>query len=698
MVSPLSSYHDHPALLFVSSTPPLTAPPTKQTIPSSPALYSFILTVTAIWLQDPILCLIDSATVGSCGGPVQLAALGPATQLVGGFTYGLSFIVVATTNLLAHAYNKCKHNGQQQEEKEEQQIGYVETTTTDGNVCSSKQSSSSSSSCPSCSSSCSSSGSPTTSSSSCFFNHPVVPPTPPSTSPEFRRLMTNSIWIASVVGFCLCILLKQAGQVLLLYLTHNSSHGILPAAEAYVSVRAWGVPFEMVLMCSEVAVLVQKQTSVVLLATLFGSFLNLTGDASVPLLFDQSDTIRGVAWSSNLSQMTTALLLVLYLNLTTLPIKPNENNTTQRDIEQQNKKDDDADEKMEEEQSVVVCLTKCVNDRIVANENIPTDTQTLLSTSSNQQVISSRISWRSSFVSFLYFVFSLLPSSSHPFVASVVVHCRWFFSSWSPPALWELWPFLSFGCPCLAQYAGKITFYALMTYTATLFGHMALATHQVVINFYFAFCPASDAISLATQTFLPDLLSSSTTSLTSSSHHILSLPPSPPLSTIPSWFLLQCRLCSIAASLGIIAAVCAATVCAHTAPLFTSAAQVVSGIESLSVLLGCCLLLLPLLGVAEGVLLARRDLNSIGWIYCVVVSAAAVGMFVLKKMILGGEGWGGSGGGFGVAVVWKVMVAYQFVRTSALLARVFWSSKGFNVIWFLQYMRMSNRRNKNNCN
>merc|ERR1712129_384484 len=52
--------------------------------------------------------LIDSCFVGHCGGSLQLAAMAPATSILDGYSYLLSFIAIGTLNVLATAGKESK--------------------------------------------------------------------------------------------------------------------------------------------------------------------------------------------------------------------------------------------------------------------------------------------------------------------------------------------------------------------------------------------------------------------------------------------------------------------------------------------------------------------------------------------------------------------------------------------------------------
>ena len=86
--------------LCASSTPPPKAPDAK-------AIRRFAIPALGLWLNAPLLSLVDTSAVGLSAlpgtGATQLAALGPATTFCDGAIYLFAFLNVATTNLYASA-------------------------------------------------------------------------------------------------------------------------------------------------------------------------------------------------------------------------------------------------------------------------------------------------------------------------------------------------------------------------------------------------------------------------------------------------------------------------------------------------------------------------------------------------------------------------------------------------------------------
>ena len=86
--------------LCASSTPPPKAP-------DGAAIRRFAIPALGLWLNGPLLSLVDTSAVGLSAlpgtGATQLAALGPATTFCDGAIYLFAFLNVATPNLYASA-------------------------------------------------------------------------------------------------------------------------------------------------------------------------------------------------------------------------------------------------------------------------------------------------------------------------------------------------------------------------------------------------------------------------------------------------------------------------------------------------------------------------------------------------------------------------------------------------------------------
>lgn len=85
-----------------TSTPFQRIADSKQAVPTLAALLRFTIPTLGIWLAGPIMSLVDTSVVG-LSSDLELAGMGPATNLCDSFIYLFTFLAVATTNLLAGA-------------------------------------------------------------------------------------------------------------------------------------------------------------------------------------------------------------------------------------------------------------------------------------------------------------------------------------------------------------------------------------------------------------------------------------------------------------------------------------------------------------------------------------------------------------------------------------------------------------------
>lgn len=90
---------DSSVITNLKADSPKAYPPT----PSLLELARFALPTLAIYISAPVMSSIDTATVSRASGLLELASLGPATAICDTTITLLSFLAVATTNLLASA-------------------------------------------------------------------------------------------------------------------------------------------------------------------------------------------------------------------------------------------------------------------------------------------------------------------------------------------------------------------------------------------------------------------------------------------------------------------------------------------------------------------------------------------------------------------------------------------------------------------
>eukprot|EP00920_Eleutheroschizon_duboscqi_P008673 GHVT01019936.1.p1 GENE.GHVT01019936.1~~GHVT01019936.1.p1 ORF type:complete len:801 (-),score=243.54 GHVT01019936.1:181-2505(-) len=263
-----------------------SAAPSEEEKPSTLRLASFVLCVMGIWIQEPVMALVDISFVGrypsaggfptaarplavrglweACASPllllrrllpfnlltgsswssgdyaaaseqsVELAAIGPATQVVDGSTFLLAFLAVATIHLHAQAYGGGRKI-------------------------------------------------------------------------KAAQLLHYGMWISGLCGMVASLLLLAVGGVALRLLTASRSAAVLPFAARYVRARALSIPAALVSYCGKGALLVQHDTTSPLVASLLSSCVNLTGD--IFLIGYCRWGVAGAAWACTAGHYASAWML-----------------------------------------------------------------------------------------------------------------------------------------------------------------------------------------------------------------------------------------------------------------------------------------------------------------------------------------------------------------------------------------------------
>lgn len=164
----------------------------------------------------------------------------------------------------------------------------------------------------------------------------------------------------------------------------------------------------------------------------------------------------------------------------------------------------------------------------------------------------------------------------------------------SVPSPRELLHFVSLAGPIFLSLVAKVGFYTLVTYMATSLGTVPLATHQVVIGIFAVCAVCAEPLSQTAQAFLPRLCVGANRDL-------------------PEAKALIQTLGAVALLLGVCEAMVAAFVSLVMPAVFTSDAAIASAMGSTVLPLGASLLLNPVVLVAEGVLLANRDVKFLAF-------------------------------------------------------------------------------------
>lgn len=218
------------------------SPPPQPTLKD---LFNFALPCLGLWISNPLLSLIDTASVGLTAKPgmgaAELGALGPATTFIDGSTYLFAFLNVATTNLYASALAK---NAENEEESKLATDAVVRTATK----------------------------------------------------------------IALICGFGIMGLLFWKGQFLLkLYVGEQASKQILTPATEYVHIRALSLPTSLLAGVLQAALLGAKDSVTPLVAVAASTITNILGDGFLVILLKWGTAGAAIATTAAQWAGTTAL-------------------------------------------------------------------------------------------------------------------------------------------------------------------------------------------------------------------------------------------------------------------------------------------------------------------------------------------------------------------------------------------------------
>mmetsp|Transcript_33061 Transcript_33061/g.71555 ORF Transcript_33061/g.71555 Transcript_33061/m.71555 type:complete len:817 (+) Transcript_33061:196-2646(+) len=234
-------------------------------IPTLTQIIKFALPATAIYLCDPLLSLIDTASVGLLAGTAHQAALSPAIAVVNYTGLLLAFLFVGATNFVAQAAARGA------------------TTST-----------------------------PSSSSSSLVQSDGTEHQSSPA------RILLSTLQISLHTGTILGVALFALAPTLITVLSGRSTPlppEVFQPAVAYVRIRALGFPAAAVLGSAQAACLGLKDTKTPLLVLAAAAVLNVLGDMS---LVGCTSTkwlygAAGAAWATTIGQFAAVALFLRLL-------------------------------------------------------------------------------------------------------------------------------------------------------------------------------------------------------------------------------------------------------------------------------------------------------------------------------------------------------------------------------------------------
>jgi len=215
--------------------------------------------------------------------------------------------------------------------------------------------------------------------------------------------------------------------------------------------------------------------------------------------------------------------------------------------------------------------------------------------------------------------------------------------------------FLGFAAPVLTLIVGKLAAFGYMTHSAAAVPGQPtpLAAHQIILSLLFFCSPFLEVISQTAQTFLPAFLAPA------NDHVAMKTAKNPDYNVdtdaeVQKWFGAGQKVATSLLGIGILAAAGVASVAslvpAFFANLITSDATVQAAVQPLAKYLWMGAFFWAPVAVAEGVLLARRELKFLAGVY--LASTALLPPALLRIKYRQGD----------VAQVWACFAIFQLFR------------------------------------
>mmetsp|Transcript_141578 Transcript_141578/g.394624 ORF Transcript_141578/g.394624 Transcript_141578/m.394624 type:complete len:569 (+) Transcript_141578:65-1771(+) len=191
----------------------------------------FVWPIVLASFASTMMGLVDSCFVGRCAGYLHLAALAPATSLLEGLSYVLSFVSIGTLNVVA-----------------------------------------------------------------------AVGPDP--SRDELERLLSRSLSVAVAVGLTAAVAVSFGASTLVRIC--GAKESLVPLAVSYATVRAWGLPFELVYRVANAGLLAARDSRTGLVVVVVQSLINGLGDIVICPMFG----ITGAAMTTVTAQILGCLTLL----------------------------------------------------------------------------------------------------------------------------------------------------------------------------------------------------------------------------------------------------------------------------------------------------------------------------------------------------------------------------------------------------
>jgi Na+-driven multidrug efflux pump len=227
--------------------------------------------------------------------------------------------------------------------------------------------------------------------------------------------------------------------------------------------------------------------------------------------------------------------------------------------------------------------------------------------------------------------------------------------------------FLAFAAPVLTLVIGKLAAFGFMTHSAAAIPGQPtpLAAHQIILSILFSCSPFLEVISQTAQTFLPPFLAPVQEHIALSKSRDKNYKVEND-ARAQSWMRVADRVSTQLLGIGFISAAAVASIASLVPAKFgyflTSDSTVQSAVKPLAKYLWMGAFFWAPVAVAEGVLLARRELGFLAFVY--LFSTALLPPALLQVKFRQGD----------VGQVWACFVAFQLFRATFFVSRV-WGPK-----------------------
>jgi len=447
----------------------------------------------------------------------------------------------------------------------------------------------------------------------------------PDKNESAQATLISSLQLSTFVGAGLGFVMFVLTNVLLKALIGNDAIDptVFNPASQYVKIRALGMPAAAILGSAQAACLGLKDIRSPLMILGAAAGVNLLGD----LVFVRSkyalfSGAAGAAWATILSQYTAVFLFLKWLK--TRPRKSNE-------------EVDSMDEKKWkvgpmgkiEMQSRAMTQTG----EMETTNNQPTEKTHKKQLTTKPRRIAKKPSFSTR--GFLH---------ESPFKKRNII---------SFPSRNDAAKFIPYVVPVTTTSVGRVSLFLAMAHVSSSLGTIGMAAQQIVLALFEAFCPVVDSLSLTAQSFIPAAMAERESLQSQDNDNLRMLT----MDFIKTGVLFGSSL---------VLAVCCIPMITK---FFTTDLLVMNQVHAILPYLGGIFAMHGVVMATEGVLLGRRDLNFLGWMYGIYFAAMPALMLRVKHAVLHQGKTGG------LTSVWKIFLGYQASRTVLWLGRALWLSR-----------------------